>query len=112
MKGVRKSQRKIVTPTLIGLPFMTGAGNHDGKGTCRFRSVPAIATSTNTDTMPFQKSDMASRPMAEPTDRCVAPITASDLSLRLQAPAGGLARSTPSSISAAFVRSEEHTSEL
>ena len=93
-------------PTLMGLPFIFGAGNQCGNVMPRWRNVPASATSTKTDTIPFQNNPNANAPMAVPSERRVAPITDPVPSFVYQAPAGGWLRSTVASNSVPCVSAE------
>src|SRR5262249_17026560 len=98
------SQRKIVIPIPMSLPFIFGAGNHPGVGTPNKWRVELKLKRTNSDTIPFQNKEKTSNPSVVPRERWVAPMTAPTPLLRYHAPAGGRLKSTPASSSAAWTR--------
>jgi len=110
INGVRKSQRNIVIPTGMELPF--AMGSHPGSVRPRCRNVEAAANKTNTETIPFQNKQKSSSANAWPTERWVAAITTLLPSRRNQQPAGGLVTSTFSSTAVPIVRPDNRQERL
>src|SRR5689334_21459494 len=83
----------MLMPMPIGLLFMTGAGNQPGCFKPRLARVPASATVTKMETMPFQNAPNAKVKSAVETERWEAPMIVPVALTRCQAPDGGRSRS-------------------